>query len=133
MWGRIDIWWRGQKNGSLMLLLAHLLRTNWEWTGAQIRLLRVVENEAGREPAEAALRRLASEARLEVVPHVIVGEKPFADVLRETSYNATCVFLGFELPDVKTQTQWYGAYDKMLGGLPTTILVSSRGGEDVKA
>ena len=68
---RIDIWWRGQENGSLMATLAHLLIQNWEWRDSQVRVLRVVRDEAGREssrqvarpPAEAP--RLVAEARLE--------------------------------------------------------------------
>ena len=38
-YGRIDIWWGGmQANGSLMLLLAHLLRYDWHWRRATILL-----------------------------------------------------------------------------------------------
>ena len=47
--GTIDVWWRGQGNGALMLLLAHLLTQNDEWRGRPIRLLRVVPNAEARE------------------------------------------------------------------------------------
>ena len=41
---RIDIWWRGLKNGGLMVILAHLLTRNWEWADTRIRLLRQIDN-----------------------------------------------------------------------------------------
>ena len=44
---RIDVWWRGRKNGELMLLLAHLLTLNDAWRQRPVRLLRVIENEEG--------------------------------------------------------------------------------------
>ena len=55
---RIDIWWRGQKNGALMLLLAFLISENWEWENVVIRILRLVEKEEGRMPAEEALKKM---------------------------------------------------------------------------
>ncbi len=130
---RIDVWWRGQKNGALMLLLAHLLRSNSEWEDGEVRLLRMVENAEGREPAEKALVELAREARLEVTPEVVVSSGPFTGVLREQSGGATCVFLGFEIPGEEDREARHRATSAMLEGLPTTILVNSRGGEDVTA
>lgn len=47
--GSVDVWWRGKKNGALMLLLAHLLIQNTAWRTRNIRLLRVIPAEAGRE------------------------------------------------------------------------------------
>ena len=38
--GRIDLWWRGDANGSLMVILAYLLTLNWEWGRRQLRVLR---------------------------------------------------------------------------------------------
>jgi hypothetical protein len=46
--GTIDVWWNTLRNGSLMLLLAHLLQQNSEFRGSPIRLLHIVENESGR-------------------------------------------------------------------------------------
>jgi amino acid transporter len=130
---RIDVWWRGHKNGGLMLLLAHLLTTNWEWAGTEIRVLRVVESDHGQEPAVDALDKLAADARLEATSKVIVTDKPFVEVLKENSSDATCVFMGFENPKEDVQAEWHAAYDRLLEGLPTTILVSSLGTEDVMA
>jgi hypothetical protein len=116
-----------------MLLLAHLLTTNWEWHGTTIRILRVVENEAGREPAVASLRKLATDARLEAQTEAIVSRKPFAEVLRAQSIDATCMILGFELPGEDMQEEWHATYDRLFDGMPTAILISSQGGEDILA
>jgi hypothetical protein len=130
---RIDIWWRGEKNGGLMLLLAHLLRQNWEWKRSEVRLLRLLENEAGREPAEQALQEMIHRARLDAKPKLIVAQAPFALVLKEHSADAACVFLGLELPPAQQALAWYGLLHEMLDGLPTTILVNSAGEEDLFA
>lgn len=131
---RIDIWWRGQKNGGLMLLLAHLLRQNWEWKNAGVRILRVVHDEAGREPAEQALHELAETARVPASALSIVDERPFHEVLREYSRGSTCTVLGLELPEEELQHSWYGRHELLLGALDgTVLLVNSSGQEDVFA
>jgi hypothetical protein len=38
-----------------MVLIAYLLTENREWEDSEIRILRVVENEAGKEPSKLAL------------------------------------------------------------------------------
>ncbi len=56
--GTVDVWWRGHENGELMLLLAYLLTKNNEWRSRPVRLLRVVEKEAGRETVREHLQQL---------------------------------------------------------------------------
>ncbi|KPJ99498.1 MAG: hypothetical protein AMJ60_04790, partial [Desulfobacterales bacterium SG8_35] len=130
---RIDIWWRGHKNGALMLLLAFLISENWEWSNAKIRILRVVENEAGREPAESALQKLLDLARVEGDVEVVLEEGSFSRVLHKYSADATCVILGFELPEVADEAAWHACYRSFVDGMPTMILVNSLGGEDLFA
>jgi len=130
---RIDIWWRGRKNGGLMMLLAHLISTNAAWEDVQVRLLRVVESDEGRTPAEEALKTLAHEARLEVTPKVIVSDESFPRVLRAHSCDATCLFLGFDLPPEGEGESRHRATCELMEGLPTTVLINSQGAEDVTA
>ncbi|GAB4279569.1 MAG: Na-K-Cl cotransporter [Candidatus Rifleibacteriota bacterium] len=120
---RIDVWWRGRKNGSLMVLLAHLLLNNWEWRSAKIRVLRVVENDAGIQPAMEALQILLDNARVQGQAKTLIADKPFAQILGENSYDAALVFLGFEIPEDDSAEKWFNAYECMLKGLPTTVLV----------
>lgn len=122
---RIDLWWRGRKNGSLMMVLAHLLLKNWEWSGSSVRVLRVIENEAGKQPALEAMEELIHSARVDAIAETIVADEPFVKVLHQNSSDADCVFLGFEIPDVEHEESWFKAFDSMVKDLPTTILVNS--------
>jgi len=130
---RIDIWWRGHKNGGLMLLLAFLITENWEWSNTIIRILRVVEKEAGLEPAEKDLRELVDLARVDAEIKIVVSEESFVRVLHENSNDSTCVVLGFELPEKGSEAEWHANYRSFLDNMPTTILVNSLGGEDLFA
>jgi len=130
---RIDIWWRGQKNGALMLLLAFLISENWEWANTKIRILRVVENEVGKEPAANALLELLSLARVAGEVRIVVSAESFSRNLHEHSADAACVILGFELPETIDEAEWHACYRSFIDGMPTMILVNSLGGEDMFA
>jgi hypothetical protein len=130
---RIDIWWRGQKNGSLMVILAHLLTRNWEWDRTAVRVLRVIEDEVGREPAVEALQELIDAARIEASAMAIVSSVPFVEILHRHSRDATCVFLGADAEAIDEEGRWHRIYEKMLEDMPTTLIVSSGGGEDMLA
>ena len=130
---RIDIWWRGHKNGALMLLLAFLISENWEWANTRIRILRVVENEAGREPAEQDLQQLLDLARVEGDVQIVLEEESFSRTLHTHSTDATCVILGFELPGKAKEAEWHDCYRSFVDEMPTMILVNSLGGEDLFA
>ena len=123
---QIDVYWRGRQNGELMLLLAHLLTKNWEWSNASIRVLRVVPNEAGREPALGALEGLIHEARVQAEAEVIVSDMPFPRLLRETSSDAATVLLGFMIPAEEVEEAWHTGVSALLDDFaPTTLLVCS--------
>ena len=128
---RIDIWWRGHKNGALMLLIGFLLSENWEWRNARIRILRGVEKEEGKQPAENALRKLLERARVEGEVEVVVSKESFTRILHEHSASATCVILGFEFPETANEAEWHANYRSFIEGMPTTILVNSLGTEDL--
>ena len=123
---QIDVYWRGRQNGELMLLLAHLLTKNWEWSNASLRVLRVVPNEAGREPALSALEGLIHEARVHAEAEVIVSDMPFPRLLRETSSDAATVLLGFMIPTEEVEEAWHTGVSALLDDFaPTTLLVCS--------
>jgi amino acid transporter len=130
---RIDIWWRGRENGSLMVLMAHLLTLNWEWSEAKIRLLRLIQDEAGRKPAALALRELVDAARVTAEVEVLVSEAPFLEVLHRHSGDASAVLLGFNVPQEGEAQVFQDYFEEMLSGLPTTLLVCSSGEADLLA
>lgn len=131
---RIDVWWRGQRNGALMLLFAHLLTRNWEWLRATVRVLRVVQHDLDLGSATAEIHELVDRARVKANAEAVSSRgQAFADILYAKSRDADCVFLGFETPSENDARGWHEGYERLLKGLPTTILVCSAGKEDVFA
>ncbi len=128
---RIDVWWRGQKNGGLMLLLAYLLTENWEWHGVKIRVLRLVDSEEGVQPATEALQDLIDRARVDAKAHTICSDKPFAKVLHDYSTDSCCAILGFELPLEGEEAAWHTTNKRFVERVPTIMLVNSQGGESL--
>jgi hypothetical protein len=127
---RIDIWWRGQANGSLMITLAYLLTLNWGWRNSQIRILRLIADEAGREPSRQALQDLIQNARIPAQALVVVSSDPFSQVLQANSAQADLVFLGLPYQDDENVIINYRHLNLVLEKMPTTILVRSSGEAD---
>jgi len=130
---RIDIWWRGQQNGSLMATLAHLLTLNWEWRNSQVRVLRVIGDKAGRESSSRSVRSLIEAARIDAEARVIISTEPFAEVLRRHSAKTDVVFLGLQPAEEESSTDLYKRLTSLLEPMPTAILVHSSGEADVFA
>jgi hypothetical protein len=96
-------------------------------------VLRVVADEAGREPTVAALQELIDQARVEATAEAIVSSVPFPEILHRHSRDATCVFLGVEAEAIDEGGEWHRTYEKMLEEMPTTLIVRSAGTEDMLA
>lgn len=125
--GTVDVWWRGKRNGPLMVLLAHMLVQNADWRGRHVRLLRVVENEAAREETERHLTELVQRARIEARVEVIVSDAA-VPAIHEASRHAAVVFLGLDLPnDDGGAADFVRKTEGLLGGLRTVFLVKSHG------
>jgi amino acid transporter len=129
---RIDIWWRGKQNGSLMVILAHLVSLNQEWSGCGIRILRVVSDQTYCQQARSELTSLMAAARMENANvAVIVAEQDFSATLHKHSADATLVFLGFRFPTLETASAFQERFSVLLDGMPTTMLVHSTGEADL--
>jgi len=127
---RIDVWWRGRQNGELMLLLAHLITRNWEWLQTDIRVLRMIDGEKGREPGEQALTELIHAARVDATAQAVLSsEEGLGAVIRSYSSDAACVILGFSLPEPGQEEPFHENFTKLTADLPTTVLVRSSGRE----
>lgn len=123
---RIDVWWRGmQGNGGLMLILAYLLRAGFAWRNASIYLKLVAPHPAAAEAAKANLDSWLQPLRLGVTSQVLVAEdRPFREILHESSQNADLVFLGMATPsDNENFTQYYEGLQQLVDGLPSTLFV----------
>ncbi len=130
---RIDIWWRGQQNGSLMLIIAHLLTRNWEWSRSRIRIIRIVHSLEEQDEARHTMSSLVEAARIDADVEPVLSERPFKEVFREISGDASIVFIGFQPVVEERAVEFYHAYQDMLEGMPTTILISSSGDADLLA
>ncbi|MEL6603806.1 MAG: amino acid permease [Cyanobacteria bacterium J06614_10] len=129
MYGRdtkrqIDVWWGGlQSNGGLMLILAYLLRTSWQWRSAEIRLKLVVPDEAAAQAAQGNIEGLTNSLRIGATSEIILAEdRPFNKILRASSATADLIFMGLALPD-EDFTGYYQALQERIAGLPPTVLV----------
>ncbi len=123
---RIDVWWGGrQANGSLMLLLAYLLRTQMAWREATIYLKLVVPNQTAAQAAQTNLKNLIEELRIEAVPKVLIAEgRSFDEILHESSQNADLIFLGMATPQEGMKyTEYYEQLQAKATHIPTTLFV----------
>ncbi len=130
---RIDVWWQGRENGPLMVLLAHLLTLNGDWSDARIRLIREIPDEAGRQPVAEAMASLLADARVDAEVQILVSTDPFIQVVHRHSADATMVFIGFFPPDKADAHQFQRNFEKILASLPTTLLICSSGKADLMA
>ncbi len=128
--GTIDVWWRGHQNGELMLLLVHLLAQNQSWRSRPIRLLRTIENEAGREEVLNHLQTLIEKSRIVATPHVVVTENAMAGI-QMTSRSAAIVFMGMAVPNEDQADEFFVRMNDLAGDLPRVVFVKSAGGMSI--
>ncbi|MFP4163471.1 MAG: amino acid permease [Chitinispirillaceae bacterium] len=128
---RIDIWWRGMRNGSLMVILAYLLSLNPEWAGLKIRILRMVRDSSLKDKAYEDLRKLIEAARLDFEIDIVVSDEPFHQLLHRVSGESSVVFLGFAVTQDMDGVEFQKSYGCLLRGMPTTIMVHSTGEADL--
>jgi amino acid transporter len=121
---RIDVWWGGiQANGSLMLLLAYLLRTDISWRNARIYLKLVVPDETAAAAAGDNLEEYVEKLRIDVTSQVLIAQgRPFGEILRQHSRNADLVFLGMATPG-ENYMEYYENLQAKVTDLPSTIFV----------
>ena len=124
--GTIDVWWRGKANGELMVLLAHMLTQNEAWKNHKIRLLRVIENEAGLEEVRHHLVNLAEKARIKARCEIVVSNNPL-QAIEETSSEAALVLMGFNPPEEEKDIEFFKRFESLAGSLKRVIFVSSDG------
>jgi amino acid transporter len=128
---RVDVWWRGRENGSLALLLAHLVSVTDAWRDSDVRLLRIVADDAAKALAETEMAALLESSRIEATPVVVRSTDPPFDVVARESGDSHLVFLGIGgiLAGGRADLLRYNA---VLARLPCTALVSAWGALDVE-
>ncbi|MCD4680143.1 MAG: hypothetical protein K8S00_07130 [Bacteroidales bacterium] len=122
----IDVWWRGmQKNGDLMLLLAHLLNLNTEWRQAKIRLRTIVFSEKEKNLMNDKLKTLIAESRISAETGVILNRnnENVIELMHKSSKDADIVFIGLALPELGNEIEFAKNLDQLVIGFKSTILV----------
>jgi len=129
----IDIWWRGLKNGSLMLILAYTLQSNPLWKDTVIRIIRVVDKEQGIKPAKKDLQEMIDASRIDAKAVVIVS-KDFNKSFRSISFSSAALFLGgATIPDQIPADDFYNRIEDLLEDMPPAFLIHSSGEADLLA
>jgi solute carrier family 12 sodium/potassium/chloride transporter 2 len=134
--GNIHVWWTGATaNGSLMLLLAHLVTQHADWSGSRVTVLTAVDHADEVVDASIKIRTLLEAARIDAdIDVVLTAGRPLYQVFAEESGRADLVFLGFLLPtDLRHSDGFYRRMAHITSGLPRTVLVSSARGHDFES
>jgi hypothetical protein len=128
---RIDLWWGGlQNNGDLMLLLAHLLHLNPEWTDARLTVRSIARSESERDSQHSGLAELLAETRIDADTEVLYEPDPdrdVADIMHTRSALADVVFLGLMMPPYGDETRYAERLVQLAEGFRTTIFVRNAG------
>ena len=97
---RIDLWWRGETNGSLMALFSYLITLRHDWSGSKIRLLRSVHEGENHEKALSIMNELKRQARIEAEVKIVPAvSKPYEMIKTLSAIDADLVFLGMGATD----------------------------------
>jgi amino acid transporter len=127
---RIVVWWGGlENNGDMMLMLAHLLRLNPEWSEARLVVRSIARSEEEREFQHKGLQELLEEVRIEADTDIITlpAGRSLAETIHERSAGASIVFLGMKDPPPDDEEDYARRLEALANGLPTTVFVRNAG------
>lgn len=115
----IDVWWRPNKTGELMLLLAHLVTRSREWRDARIRVLAEPRGEATGDELAEELGAMLKEYRIEA--EVVVAESEAGSIARHSGASSL-VFLPFAIHGSRLFGPTGEELDQLLDDLPIVVL-----------
>lgn len=122
----IDVWWGGMKrNGSLMIILAYLLKNSREWQQATVNVKMVVPNTEASAGARKNLDAIFSGMRTGFSYQLLVAEgRDFWEILREESAESDLVLVGLAVPELEGDFEvYYTALKEKTKALPTIVFV----------
>ncbi len=131
--GRIDIWWRGQRNGSLMLILGYLMILNRSLNRVSLRIIRLANSEAESVQDKAEIDELIEVARIEATSKVIVSGNNFQQVFRDESADAVTILMGASFPKAGIEHSVFKSIHDLVDGMPPIIMVASNGEANLSA
>jgi hypothetical protein len=117
---RIDVWWRDDATGRLMILLAYLMTRTAPWESAKICVLGAAHG-TGSEGDATRLQEVLDEARIPAESEWVSSAGK--DAFVRYSSDAALVFVPFRLSGKKIQGPFGLEIEAVLPALPTVALV----------
>lgn len=127
---RIDVWWGGlQHNGDMLLLFAHLVSANREWSGVRISVKSIASNAMTYDQTARSLSELLARSRIGADAEIVRLEpgNTVQDTIHEHSRDADLVFMGLQQPEAGDEEAYAARLASLVGDLPTVILVRAAG------
>ncbi len=134
---RLDIWWRGERNGNLMVLLAYIMNRSLIEEGFPpytVRIIRKLQQDERIETTRLEITSLLNNARLTGEIMILpFDETPFTETLEEISGNASLIMMGLpgnyiekqKRPLFKLNEFFFTKEIKRYDNLPPTLFVRS--------
>ena len=122
----IDIWWGGlKKNGSLMIILAYLLKNSREWQQASVNVKMVVPNKEAYGGAKENLDRIFEGMRTGFDYQILIADgRNFWDIMAEESKNSDMIMMGLAVPEEEGAFEdYYVRLKERTKSLPTKVFV----------
>lgn len=144
---RVDVWWRENKTGEFMLLLAYLMTRNDLWSQAKIRVLVPLRDQDIADDRLKAVSSFLEEVRIDAEP--VVVEDAGLEAMIEHSADTQVVFMPFAihagrfydlfgndatelLPKLQIVVMALAAQDVDLGADPDEIEATEETAEDAE-
>lgn len=127
---RIDVWWGGlQNNGDMLLLFAHLMTVNPEWSDARIEVKAITSSTMTLEQTERTLSKLLARSRINAASKVIRhgDDETVQQIIQRESRDADLVFMGLREAEPGEEEAYGKRLRSLMGDLPTVILVRAAG------
>lgn len=115
----IDVWWRPNKTGELMLLLAHLVTRSEGWHSARIRVLAEPKN--GESAGDLTERLTATLADYRIDAEVLASDVTSEEIARHSG-GSSLVFLPFAIRADRFYGPTGDEVTSLLGHLPIVVL-----------
>lgn len=128
---RIDIWWRDNKTGELMLLLAYLMTRHDDWSDARIRVLATPREGESADARLETLTDFLAEVRIEAEPVVI--DEPDLEAAVGESADASLVMMPFGVHSGRFYHQFGGEVAELLPQLQIVVMVLAAQDVDLEA